>query len=107
VRNPLLSDMAAAGNCFGVWILGFHWRSRVPWGPMCAPSHIDLLLEEAISGASRPAFIPGARYLDRGTTRWNSRAPARQGPSPARHTPSALRNLHCPPASWRAGARKR
>ena len=52
--------MAAAGSRFGVWILGFHWRSRVSWGPTCGPSHIDLLLEEAISGASRPAFIPWA-----------------------------------------------
>jgi hypothetical protein len=29
----------------------------------------------------------GARYLDRGTTRWNSRAPARQGPSPEERQP--------------------
>jgi hypothetical protein len=29
----------------------------------------------------------GARYLDRGTTRWNSRAPARQGPSPEERHP--------------------
>ena len=29
----------------------------------------------------------GARYLDRGTTRWNSRAPARQGPSPEEKGP--------------------
>ena len=28
-----------------------------------------------------------ARYLDRGTTRWNSRAPARQGPSPEERHP--------------------
>jgi hypothetical protein len=32
----------------------------VSWGPTCGPSHIDLLLMEAISGASRPAFIPWA-----------------------------------------------
>jgi hypothetical protein len=51
---------AAAGSCFGVWILDFHWRSRVSWGPTCGPSHIAPLLEEAISGASRPAFIPWA-----------------------------------------------
>ena len=60
VRNPLLSDMAAAGSRSGVWIPGFHWGSRVSWGPTCGPSHIDPLLEEAISGASRPAFIPWA-----------------------------------------------
>jgi hypothetical protein len=79
VRKPLLSDMAAAGSCFGVWILGFdslevsRVMGWVMWGPTCGPSHIDPLLEEAISGASRPAFIPwagttcagptGARYL--------------------------------------------
>ena len=34
--------------------------------------------------ASKPR---GARYLDRGTTRWNSRAPARQGPSPEERHP--------------------
>ena len=28
-----------------------------------------------------------ARYLDRETTRWNSRAPARQGPSPEERLP--------------------
>jgi hypothetical protein len=31
----------------------------------------------------------GARYLDRGTTRWNSRAPARQGPSHPEETRKA------------------
>jgi hypothetical protein len=34
--------------------------------------------------ASKPR---DARYLDRGTTRWNSRAPARQGPSPEERHP--------------------
>ena len=34
--------------------------------------------------ASKPR---GARYLDRGSTRWNSRAPARQGPSPEERHP--------------------
>ena len=68
VRNPLLSDMAAAGSCSGVWILGFHWRSRVSWGPTCGPSHIDRLLEEAVSGASRPAFIPWAGTTCAGPT---------------------------------------
>jgi len=34
--------------------------------------------------ASKPR---GARYLDRGTSRWNSRAPARQGPSPEERHP--------------------
>ena len=37
-----------------------HWRSRVSWGPTCGPSHIDLLQVDAISGASRPAFVPWA-----------------------------------------------
>ena len=51
--------MAAAGSRFGVWILGFHWRSRVSWGPTCGPSHIGLLLMEAVSEVSRPAFTLG------------------------------------------------
>ena len=68
-RNPLLSDMAAAGrSCFGVWILGFHWRPRVSWGPTCGPSHIGLLLEEAISAVSRPAFTPWAGLTCAGPT---------------------------------------
>ena len=62
--------LAAALVC-GSWAT--HWRSRVSWGPTCGPSHIDLLQVDAISGVSRPAFIPwagptcagptGARYL--------------------------------------------
>ena len=32
----------------------------------------------------------GARYLDQGTSRWNSRAPARQGPSPEERHPVYL-----------------
>jgi hypothetical protein len=80
VRNALLSDMAAAGSCFGVWILGFHWRSRVSWGPTCGPSHIDPLLEEAISGVSRPAFVPWAGTTCAGPTGARFYLPAPKGP---------------------------
>jgi len=167
VRNPysrIWRPLAAALAC-GSW--AFTGGLACHGGATCEPPHIDLLLMEAISGASRPAFIPwagttcagpteagtcphpkvfkepgtrapwvrpttppaapsgqraadvgrygessragpsvigklvchvktspalaskprGARYLDRGTTRWNSRAPARQGPSPEERHP--------------------
>ena len=63
----------------------------------------------------------GARYLDRGTTRWNSRAPARQGPSPEERHPCTRYTPRCGRANafqpsclvrvrraspWRKGKRK-
>jgi hypothetical protein len=51
------------------------------------PSVIGKLVCHVKTSPAHDSKPRGARYLDRGTTRWNSRAPARQGPSPEERHP--------------------
>ena len=52
-----------------------------------APSVIGKLVCHVKTSPAHDSKQRDARYLDRGTTRWNSRAPARQGPSPEERHP--------------------
>jgi len=51
------------------------------------PSVIGKLVCHVKTSPAHDSKQRDARYLDRGTTRWNSRAPARQGPSPDERRP--------------------
>jgi hypothetical protein len=52
------------------------------------PSVIGKLVCHVKTSPAHDSKPRDTRYLDRGTARWNSRAPARQGPSPQRKAPA-------------------
>jgi hypothetical protein len=62
-------------------------RGRPTWGATASPHAQGPRSLADQSGACLQAVGCSLLALDRGTTRWNSRAPARQGPSPEERHP--------------------